>query len=269
MCKLDFYNLFLCIFGCNFDNSHLKTLFNGDRDNSKNENIYAMCLPCMTREEMVYVKSFPERSPSQVAMLALHAEEIGRVLRGCDLVVFPSVTAYDDTSISYSMVDCSAPLLDKVLAISCTEEEMKVAGAVLRKIHDADLLHSDYVPHNLFLSGDRLVLIDPHPPDNLEFQVGRLYGQPHNELAGFVFCLLTDCGLKRSLVFLGSQLRLTRAFLGGYGVNGMRTLWLLVAVANYASDVYRQKRRAGFSLPRALTHCFGASFLTVVMFGLA
>lgn len=217
----------------------------------------------------MYVKALPTRSPSEIAMLALHAEEIERALRGCELVVFPRMTAYDDTSISYSTVDCSAPLLDKVLALSCTEDEMRVAGAILRRIHDAGLLHSDYVPHNFFLSRDRLVLIDPHPPDNLEFDVGRLYGQPCNELAGFVFCLLTDSGLKRSLVVLGHQSRLTRAFLDGYGADGIQIVSLTRAITNYAGDVYRQKRRAGFSLPRALAHCFGASLLTLVMFGLA
>jgi len=216
----------------------------------------------------MYVKSLPMRSPSQVAMLALHAEEIERALRGCELVVFPRMTAYDDTSISYSLVDCSAPLLRKVLALSCTEDEMGVAGTILRRIHDSSLLHSDYVPHNLFLSGDRLVLIDPHPPDNLEFDVRRLYGKPCNELAGFVFCLLTDTGLKRSLAFLGHQSRLTRAFLQGYGLDGVQVVGLPCAIANYASEVYRLKRRAGFSLPRALAHCVGASCLTLVMFGL-
>jgi hypothetical protein len=217
----------------------------------------------------MYVKAFPRRTPSQIAMLALHAEQIERALRGCELVVFPSMIAYDDTSISYSIVDCSSPLLDKVLALSCTTDEMRAAGAILRRIHDEGLLHSDYVPHNFFISGGRLVLIDPHPPDNLEFQAGRLYGQPLDELAGFVFCLLTDSGLKRSLVFLGHQLRLSRAFLGGYRADGIRIISLLSAVANYAGDVYRQKRCAGFSLPSALTHCFGASLLTLVMFGLA
>jgi hypothetical protein len=202
-------------------------------------------------------------------MLALHAEQIERALRGCELVVFPSMTAYDDATISYSVVDCSSPLLDKVLALSCTEDEMRAAGAILRRIHNAGLLHSDYVPHNFFISGGRLVLIDPHPPDNLEFQDGHLYGQPHHELAGFLFCLLTDSGLKRSVVFLGHQLRLSRAFLGGYGVDGIRIASLLGAIAKYASDVYRQKRCAGFSLPRALMHCFGASLLTLLMFGLA
>ncbi len=214
-----------------------------------------------------HVKTFPSRSAAEIEMLVFHARKIEQALRRCDLVIFPRLIDYDATSITYSRVDCHQPFLDKVRSLSCTISEMTAIGKILKKIHHAGCLHSDYVPHNFFISKNRLVLIDPHPPDTLDCHHERLYGNSENEIAHFAFCLLSDTGLKRSLICMEHQIRMIRAFLDGYGRDGIGYSRLFKAVLICARDVYQLKRYAGFSGPRALIHSVGGSFLTFIALG--
>ena len=204
----------------------------------------------------MYIKLFPNRSPEEVMQLAQHSQEIAMAIKDCDLVIFPEVLACDFNSISYSLVNCQNPFLNKVLNLESTPDELERIGSILRLIHNLGINHSDFVPHNLFLSGDRFVLIDPHPPDILDFDHNLLYSNSRIEVSGFVFSLLTDTGLKQSLKSLHHQFLMVRSFLNGYGKSELRILDIFWGLNEYAKGVFIQKRRVGFSLAHSSAHVF-------------
>lgn len=208
----------------------------------------------------MFRKVFPKLSVSEISDLAEHSRRISAALAGCQDVVFPAVMGSDSHSITYQAVDCSQPLLTRLQAGGCCEDDMKKAGRILRQIHAASLLHSDYVPHNLFYQSEKLVLIDPHPPERLPFKQAYLYGPPHREVAGFIVCLLTDAGLKQALRHFPVYLKLISGFLNGYGP-------IHISIADFMSvgrDTYHLRRQAGYSVIHAFVHVVLSCFLSVL-----
>lgn len=222
----------------------------------------------------VFIKLFPKLAESDVQALFDHALEVESALVGEKEIVIPHAVARKGRAIHYVYLPLEHPMLACVQSFSCTSEQMEKIGSFLRRLHDvkrvvdgASLLHSDYVPHNFFLEEDKFVLIDPHPPENLPFTLKRLYGPPLDEVIGFLFCLLSDAGFRRSLSCLGYTIALTRAFLTGYGQRGIRFFHLIAPILRCLQDTYRLKRVAGFSILHAVVHCVAGGVMTLYVIG--
>jgi len=203
----------------------------------------------------MYIKEFPYLSSVEIAALARHSKEISAALSDSEEVIVPDVLGHDHTSISYSIVDCSSPLSDKLRNFSCTEQEMIKAGKVLRRIHIAGILHTDYVPHNIFCSDQKLVVIDAHPPEGIHYKHELLYGDPQNEISRFVFALLSNIGLKRTIRHFDYQSRMVKGFLEGYGKPMYPFSQLLGATLSSTKEIYFLKRRARIAPVHAIAHC--------------
>jgi N6-L-threonylcarbamoyladenine synthase/protein kinase Bud32 len=67
-------------------------------------------------------------------------------------VLCPTVLEMDDFSITMSFIDGERPVMG--------DTEAREAGKILAKLHDADIIHGDYTPANLILSGRSLFVID-------------------------------------------------------------------------------------------------------------
>lgn len=206
----------------------------------------------------MFHKPFLTLSGAEITELAEHSRKISAALADCTEVIFPSVLASDNQSITYETVDCSKPLLARLQAATCSEDDMERAGRILRHIHAAGILHADYVPHNLFYHDNKLVLIDPHPPERLPFKREYLYGDSSNEVAGFIFCLLTDAGLKRVLLHFKTHKIMIAAFLHGYGKVPLR----LHHFIHLTKDSYSLRRQAGYTRLHAFIHVTGGCLMS-------
>ncbi len=214
----------------------------------------------------MFVKTFKNYTSAEVEILVKHSREIYDVLKDQENIIFPEVLAHGANSITYSTVDCRLPMLDKVKSFSCTSSEMLRIGRILKVMHTTGILHSDFVPHNFFYSPSGLVLIDPHPPENMDFNIERLYGLHQNEVVNFIFCMLTDAGLKASLFHFSYQSHLVDAFLVGYGKENLSFKKTILPVLRHGKDIYIQRKRTGFSLIHNILHCtIGVIFTYIIL----
>ena len=217
---------------------------------------------------MVFKKTFPTLSVEQVATLARHAYEVGVALESNIEAIFPSLVESDSTSISYALADCSRPMSTSLFNRTCTVDDMRKAGSILRSIHRVPgLMHADFVSHNLFFSQDFdcLVVIDPHPPEYVPFSADYLYGHQVNEISRFVFAQLSNSSFKRSVGSFGYQLKMTKAFLEGYGQPIPAFKAHLIPTWLCAREVFYMKLQGNYSLLRAGAHATAGFLLTLVL----
>lgn len=218
----------------------------------------------------MFVKKFPGLTAEQIALLARHAREVAAALAATPEASCPAVLAVDAHSISYEVADCSLPLAAQLRAGACTLETMHKAGGILRAIHQVpSLMHADYVAHNICISGDKLVIIDPHPPGYLPFDETSLYGHQPSEIARFVFAQLANTGFKRVLLQLGQQVRLTKAFLQGYGQPSPSFSQLLPDIWKFSRESFQMKRLTSHSLAHSLRHAAAGYLLSLFVLRLA
>jgi len=64
----------------------------------------------------------------------------------------PTVLEVDDFSITMTWIEGERPDMNK--------EECKESGKILASLHSADIIHGDFTPANLILSGRKLYVID-------------------------------------------------------------------------------------------------------------
>lgn len=211
----------------------------------------------------MFIKTFPHMPASEVAALAAHSAALHTALAKVDGLVVPSVLSYNARSITYSAVECQQSLADLIATEQAQPEDLKFLGAVLQTIHAADLRHSDYVPHNVFYSADKVVLIDSHPPEYVGYDASYLEGNPRNEVGRFLFVLFTSFGLKRANKHLPYLNGLAQAFLEGYSTPPLTCGALLGPALRCAKEVFGAKGRAGFGPVAALAHCVLATYFVL------
>lgn len=227
-----------------------------------NDNI---CCP-----QKIFIKKFPGLSPEQIHILYQHSCLIELLLELRNDVIFPRVIDYDDSSITYEYLDLKYPFHDLVKNFSCTEGQILQIAKILKCLHQKwrlknglSVLHGDFVPHNFYIKNDKIIVIDPHPPESLVFDIHRLYGDGLCEVIDFIYCLLSDAGLKRSILKIGYSVKLTGAFLKGYRLRPIVHLYFVSYIFKTALNIFKQKRKAGFGFCHSLLHVFFGSSLTL------
>ncbi|GLO59655.1 hypothetical protein MACH09_01630 [Vibrio sp. MACH09] len=150
----------------------------------------------------MFVKDFGCLSKKEVEKLYEHSMEILKCCSG--YYIFPQPICYDNKSITYEFVT----LPESITKIICKQTESSLAkealfqsGKALCLIHSKkNLLHGDYVGHNLFYSYEQgLSIIDAHPPEVIGFDLTYLYGRKEVEVVFFLTSLPISYGIKRSL----------------------------------------------------------------------
>lgn len=216
----------------------------------------------------VFIKPFSGLKESEVQTLFEHSCDVRDALLKREDVIFPPPIKRVGKSIYYNYQALHETMLECVQKFSCSVDHFKTMGSVLKCIHLQQvkkgrcLLHSDYVPHNFFLFEGKLVLIDPHPPENLPFSEGRLYGLPLDEVVSFIFCLLSDAGFRSSLFRLKYNIKLVSSFFCGYRKESLKPSCFLMPIVYCIRDIYRLKRVAGISTMHAVSHCVFGGLMT-------
>ncbi|WP_155419419.1 hypothetical protein [Chromobacterium subtsugae] len=220
----------------------------------------------------VFEKSFPYLNPDDVQHLYRHSLAVERSIDGIGDITTPRVLACDGLSIHYQYLELGDSFHHVLSGDTDSNDYLFRIGKALKAIHSyqlsesaRSLLHSDFVPHNIFISGTKITLIDPHPPEKLDFSTDRLYGNPYSEIVDFIFCLMSDVGFKRSITKLGLNVSHASSFFDGYGKSNLTIHIFFRPIFYKCKDSYILKRRAGFPLTHATLHCVAGSILTLLV----
>ncbi|MFM2667080.1 RIO1 family regulatory kinase/ATPase [Vibrio mediterranei] len=149
----------------------------------------------------IFIKKFEGYSFLETKEIYEHSLDIyGAVHKYCH---FPKPLVLNNNEVHYEFLKLPE---DMCCILSDTDNEKRVeafyqSGKVLALIHSQnDLLHGDYVLHNLMYDAkEGLYIIDPHPPEVIGYQSDYLYGDPKVEYYFYLMSICRSYGIKNSL----------------------------------------------------------------------
>ena len=210
----------------------------------------------------MFEKKFIDTRPELITHLANNVKKACDATRKYPNAIIPHVIKAAKDSIIYETVDCSVSLLDSI-NIKQVNKELLYAGQVLALLHKNKIYHQDYVPHNIFCSPSKIVIIDFHPPEcfmNYKY-VKQL--ESVDEYVGFIFCMITDYGIKNAVANHSYINNLVDDFKKGYDFKEYSYFNKVKASLKYSRNVYKVKKYAGFSMLHTLLHCFAGLIVTL------
>jgi tRNA A-37 threonylcarbamoyl transferase component Bud32 len=176
------------------------------------------------------------------------------------LCLFPRPQTFDASGIDYAYVSLPKQSLSELLKErTCPPAILFRAGELLSTLHTEKrgaktLLHSDYVPHNLFWDGKTLFVIDAHPPEYLGFREDLLWGDTRRDLVAFVTCIFSNVGARAVLHHRDYYIDMAHHFLMGYKKHATVPSHFVGAITRHVQDVFTMKRRAGIGRIHAMAH---------------
>ncbi len=206
-------------------------------------------------------KGFPLCTEAQVHTLFVHAQAVFAALKEVPSCSFEEPLSCTEKIITYRYFDFLPPSLSEQLrSRSCTEGSMRRIGEVLSALHHhmapdggSPLLHGDFVPHNVFCSADKLFIIDAHPPEQLPYRDGILYGDGRRDIISLLFGVFSNVGLKAVLFHGSYYCAMARSFLKGYQAAKPCLDSFERVLLSYIADVYKM-RRSSIGRLRAVLH---------------
>jgi len=211
-----------------------------------------------------FIKPIDKHSKEEINILFNHSIKVWESLK--DKCIFPKPLRYGDDSIVYEFYDLPESL-DHILKREDSElikVALTKAGEVLAFIHkNTNLLHSDYVTHNLFFSNTfELYVIDAHPPEMLGFSENLLYGKPERDFFFFLMNMPSSYGL-RNAVKNKEYIKINQEiFISGYKAIAPPPKLCIGTILGILRDVVKMRFNAGFGLLNGLAHAlFSLYFL--------
>ena len=204
----------------------------------------------MEKQFKKYVENYTQR---QFYELVDHSEEIWKALEQSEFIA-PRVVGSSDCVICYEYLDIPSRI-DEVWKNDLDIDPVIFSkiGEMLLLIHNSstdNLLHGDYVLHNIFLnSSGGLCLIDCHPPEVIGYNKSFLYGDGKMEMYLFLFNLASSLGVKLAIVNIKPVRLAMCSFRKGYTSSG-GLLSLTSAIVRF----YKIRRASGFSAFNASIH---------------
>ena len=196
----------------------------------------------------------------QIQKLVYHAKEIAAALQTSEFLT-PRVVSNSDDTINYEHLNIPFRI-DTVWQKNLKLDPLifKKIGQILYLIHNKskdDLLHGDFVLHNIFLdSTGALCVIDCHPPEVIGYDTSFLYGDQEAEMHLFLLNLSSSLGIKRALFNISHVRRAIRSFRQGYGTGGT-----LRSLTSAIIRFYKIRRKSGFSKLNVFAHLMTATFI--------
>ena len=222
---------------------------------------------------MKFQKSFQTLTEQQTELLFNHSAEIFRI-SAAPVVVMPEPLSRNDRTICYKYLELPNSLVVSLQERILPTEEIMRIGYALALIHTAEsskkgkyLLHGDFVPHNIFSNKDKVFIIDPHPPERLEFREDIIYGDWRRDIISFIFGIFSDVGFREILPHRSYYMSLSHHFLDGYSRSLGSIILFVSPLLRYTRDIYLLKRKACFSRIRSFTHCIVGCFITIYAIG--
>lgn len=167
-------------------------------------------------KEGFFEKTYIDLSSEEVGMLFQHSYDVFHSLKNFKNVIVPEPLIRTDNAIKYTLYDLGEPLSEMVRAKNITYL-VETLGLILKAIHsNGDLMHSDFVFHNLFVNDNVIYVIDSNPPALLGFQKELLYGQQSYDIYSLLYSIIDSQGLKKTLKSPSHFFFLARTFLKTY-----------------------------------------------------
>ena len=185
----------------------------------------------------------------EINLLVQHGKMIFNLFKSSDVVKIPKILKFDSKYIYYEYLNLSCSLHKKLSALKCSKNELVAIGGILRIMHDNNVAHADFVPHNIYLE-KKIILIDFQPPSGVNITKKVLYSGLETEAAGFIFSLISNFGAKRSLLNLFYLRNLIKSFIIGY-VNFNPSL---SSMLRYSKKVFFNRKLNGFSKKTTILH---------------
>ena len=210
-----------------------------------------------------FIKKIRGYERDEIIVLATHSQEIWESLKDSRFFT-PRVLKLVGDNIHYEYMNIPDRLDHLWIRQNDFDDTIFIKlGEMLSTIHNShqsNLLHGDYVLHNIFLNTlNDICLIDCHPPEVVGYDRAYLYGDAHLEMYLFLLNLPSSFGIRASLhqpTIIKSAMCKFRC---GYGlVRGSRSLF------NAVIRFYSIRRASGFSSLNTSIHVLvGLFFIRV------
>lgn len=205
----------------------------------------------MIMKDRVYKKEFSNNSSDQVSELYLHAQRVAATFFGKHDVIFPLPIECTKSSICYEYYDLPASVLDLWRGHRLPLFGFMKIGSALAILHKNgqtyNLLHSDYVLHNLFYGDDKLYIIDAHPPERLPYNANLIYGPSEQDIWWFYLNLISSRPVKISCRNIFQIVRAIKEFKSGYKKNGVYPALDRRSYFFCLSKLFYLRQKAGYS----------------------
>lgn len=212
-----------------------------------------------------FTKSLPGYTPQQVNALYEHALDVWLAFQNRPGVQVAKPLAYTETTIEYEWLQLPPALATMLHSVnSSTLSALHAAGTALAQLHGAfpekQLLHCDYVPHNLCFDGQALYIIDAHPPELLGYRPDILHGSPDRDILCFISALASGIGFKQAKRRSTDLIHYYKAFFAGYKEVRDIPPTKLATFKQVIRDIATMRSLAGFGKISACMHAVGSCY---------
>lgn len=221
----------------------------------------------------LFQKTFNNYTDEQVLALFNHSNDFFEAVLHTNFLHTPKPIRLDRKTIYYEFIDLGEALSEKIKGAEINPLFFEKIGQSLSFIHlfhkEKNLLHSDFVLHNLFMKDHAFYIIDPHPPENIPYSAKLLYGHIQNDISSFIYSFVSNIGIKKIFLHIGLYKKYVSSFLKGYrNRNSAIPGNIYLFLASYTFIVYKIKRKSGFSLFSSIKHClFGYLAALLLVYG--
>lgn len=199
-----------------------------------------------------FIKAFHGTDPADFEVILRHSRDIIESLKYSDFKT-PALLGSSTDMIYYEFFDLPVRLDEDWKHGSLNDESFIAIGRLLSRIHqslDINLLHGDFVLHNIFFNLSReLCVIDCHPPEVVGYDYHYLYGNQNLEMYLFLMNLSSSFGLRSAMANPHRVRQAVKNFRNGYGWVSDKSALILAMLR-----IYRIRRSGGFSILNALAH---------------
>ena len=188
----------------------------------------------------MFYKELSGLSVEEVKEIFLHSTYVYEQLK-CEYIN-PKPIEYNDVGIFYEYVELPRDLTSSLkLRTDDISKAFHTSGAALAKIHKcSNLLHGDYVCHNICYFEGELYIFDPHPPESIGYEESFIYGNADLELSFFLVNIPLSFGLKSSIKNNVYVINLIASVVRGYRT--LRTVKRISIIKSLPFIVLRQSK---------------------------
>ena len=215
----------------------------------------------------IFHKALHDCSEKEIQILFNHMQSVYEKLKEHCVVAKP--LSCDQSGINYSYIDVPQESLSEALQQqTCTPSMMQQVGKILATLHTPPtVLHSDFVPHNLFYKDNHFFVIDAHPPEFLGYRTDLLFGDKQRDIVAFVTCIFSNVGLAAVWAHKHYYKDMALNFLEGYCFKLSLPSSFFKSVFTHACDTYRMKRKAKICAGRAFSHALLYAIVALFILG--
>lgn len=201
-------------------------------------------------------KSLPGYSLKHIQIVYSHSLEVWMALNNIPNCVTPKPMMFNTSGIDYEFLELPQRLDELLRSKASVDNILFRVGVILASLHGfcgtQNLLHGDFVVHNIFTDGDNIFLIDAHPPELLGFRANILYGDMVRDILFFANSIVACIGFRKALERREYICGCYRSFVRGYMTKLPKVYFgHLSTYCFLLRDIFMMRYDAGFGAKNA------------------